>query len=80
MAPSVDTLLPILSSKNHTSGDPSLAFIQDETTSPPIFTSKYEERAYLKHRLAIAFRIFAQFNFAEGEIWPHPKGWRENSY
>jgi hypothetical protein len=50
----------------YASGDPSLAFIQDETTSPPTFTDKHAERAYLKHRLAIAFRIFAQFGFAEG--------------
>lgn len=50
----------------HTSGDPSLAFIQDETTSPPTFEDKYEERKYLKHRLVLAFRIFAKFGFAEG--------------
>ncbi|KAF2714068.1 class II aldolase/adducin domain protein [Pleomassaria siparia CBS 279.74] len=54
------------SSTVHASGDPALAFVADETTSPPIFTDKYEERAYLKHRLALAFRIFAQFGFAEG--------------
>lgn len=50
----------------HASGDPSLAFIHDETTAPPSFENKMEERAYLKHRLALAFRIFAQFGFAEG--------------
>lgn len=50
----------------HASGDPSLAFIADETTSPPSFTDKYDERKFLKHRLTLAFRIFAQFGFAEG--------------
>jgi hypothetical protein len=75
MAPSAVTpsLLPtakvsqdIKSQATHSSGDPSLAFVADETTSPPTFTDKHEERAYLKHRLALAFRIFAQFGFAEG--------------
>lgn len=37
----------------------------DENTSPPKFDDPYEERKYLKHRLAIAFRIFAQYGFAE---------------
>jgi hypothetical protein len=57
---------PTSKAPEYTSGDPSLAFIPDETTSPPVFTDKYAERNYLKHRLAIAFRIFAQFGFAEG--------------
>ncbi|KAF6515545.1 hypothetical protein HZS61_008981 [Fusarium oxysporum f. sp. conglutinans] len=36
--------------------------------SPPVsnFKSKYEEREYLKGRLAAAFRIFARFNLNEG--------------
>jgi hypothetical protein len=50
----------------HRSGDPSLAFIHDETSGPPSFEDKYEERKYLKHRLVLAFRIFAHFGFAEG--------------
>lgn len=62
-APSTKTLQQNV---EHNSGDPSLAFIHDETTAPPTFTDKFEERAYLKHRLALAFRIFAQFGFAEG--------------
>ena len=33
---------------------------------PPEFTDKYEEREYLKGRLAAAFRLFAKFNFDEG--------------
>ncbi|KAK7408323.1 hypothetical protein QQX98_009525 [Neonectria punicea] len=43
----------------HRSGDPDLAFQVDEQISPPKFDDKYEERAYLKHRLTLAFRIFA---------------------
>lgn len=48
------------------SGDPSLAFIQDETSQAPSFEDKFEERKYLKHRLVLAFRVFAHFGFAEG--------------
>ncbi|KAH8676220.1 class II aldolase/adducin domain protein [Xylariales sp. PMI_506] len=57
---------PALALAKNKSGDPNLAFIADETQSAPTFTDKYEERAYLKHRLAIAFRVFAQFGFSEG--------------
>lgn len=32
----------------------------------PTFTNKYEERAYQKGRLALAFRIFAKLGFDEG--------------
>lgn len=38
----------------------------DEQTVPPEFDDPYEERKYLKHRLALAFRIFAQHGFTEG--------------
>lgn len=34
--------------------------------SPPKFDNPYEERQYLKERLALAFRIFAKFGFDEG--------------
>ncbi|OAL45808.1 arad-like aldolase/epimerase [Pyrenochaeta sp. DS3sAY3a] len=34
--------------------------------TPPTFTDKFEERAYLKGRLALAFRIFGKFGFDEG--------------
>jgi ribulose-5-phosphate 4-epimerase/fuculose-1-phosphate aldolase len=50
----------------HASGDPDLAFIPDETSAPPKFSNPHEERAYLKHRLVLAFRVFAQFGFSEG--------------
>lgn len=33
---------------------------------PPTFKDKYEERDYLKGRLAAAFRIFAKYGFDEG--------------
>ena len=33
---------------------------------PPSFTDKYEEREYLKGRLAAAFRIFGKYGFDEG--------------
>ncbi|KAH9427947.1 hypothetical protein MCOR02_011446 [Pyricularia oryzae] len=55
---------------NFRSGDPSVALEQmlgdAETTGPPTFHSPARARAYFKHRLAIAFRIFAQFGFCEG--------------
>lgn len=50
----------------YTSGHPSLAYVDEEAENPPKFSDPYEERAYLKHRLAIAFRVFAQFGLAEG--------------
>lgn len=46
--------------------------VDDETvgtltfTSPPTFSDKYEEREYLKGRLALAFRIFGKKGFDEG--------------
>lgn len=57
---------PVEETSKHASGDPDLAFIHDETSSPPKFNDPYEERAYLKHRLVLAFRVFAQFGFSEG--------------
>ena len=33
---------------------------------PPTITNKYEEREYLKGRLAAAFRIFGKYGFDEG--------------
>lgn len=34
--------------------------------APPTFTDKYEERKYLKGRLALAFRIFGKLGYDEG--------------
>ena len=39
---------------------------QAKFPGPPTFTDKYEEREYLKGRLAAAFRIFGKFGFDEG--------------
>lgn len=33
---------------------------------PPTFKDKYEERAYLKGRLVLAYRIFSKNGFDEG--------------
>jgi hypothetical protein len=33
---------------------------------PPVFENPYEERDYLKGRLAAAFRIFGKYGFDEG--------------
>ncbi|EPE09326.1 class ii aldolase adducin domain-containing protein [Ophiostoma piceae UAMH 11346] len=65
MAPSATEPAPVVPRKDR-SGDPSLAFVRDEETLPPVFTDKYEERKFLKHRLAIAYRIFANNGFADG--------------
>jgi hypothetical protein len=48
------------------SGDPSLTIPEDVPKGPPSFEDKYEERKYFKHRLALAFRVFAKSGFAEG--------------
>lgn len=71
MAPSATENPPSLTSKSvqteeHRSGDPSLAFVRDEESLPPHFEDKFAERKFLKHRLALAFRVFAQFGFSEG--------------
>ncbi|KAH8884901.1 class 2 aldolase adducin domain-containing protein [Thozetella sp. PMI_491] len=49
----------------YASGDPDTSVTYDDDITPPKFDDPYEERKYLKHRLAIAFRIFAEFGFAE---------------
>lgn len=47
-------------------GDPTLAHVSEEYGRPPVFTDPLMYRAWLKHRLALAFRIFAQHGFMEG--------------
>lgn len=68
MAPSATEMtLPVTMKKQeHRSGDPNLAFSSDAETKPPTFEDKYEERKFLKHRLALAYRIFAQNGFSDG--------------
>ncbi|KUJ20855.1 class II aldolase/adducin domain protein [Mollisia scopiformis] len=67
MAPSATEVTSQSSQERfHRSGDPSLTLPEDVPKGPPYFADKYEERKYLKHRLALAFRIFAQFGFCEG--------------
>ncbi|KUJ17786.1 class 2 aldolase adducin domain-containing protein [Mollisia scopiformis] len=68
MAPSATETIPVVSKKEeeYASGAPDLAFPTDVPKGPPSFDDKYEERKYLKHRLALAFRVFAKFGFAEG--------------
>lgn len=50
----------------HRSGDPSLAFVRDDESLPPKFDDKKAEQKFLKHRLALAYRVFAKFGFSEG--------------
>lgn len=75
--------------QQYASGDPSLAAMDEEVEMAPRFDDPYEERQYLKHRLAIAFRIFAQLDLAESiaghitlrdpvdpsSFWVNPFGW-----
>lgn len=51
--------------QSYASGDPRLAVMDAEVEQAPKFDDPYEERQYLKHRLAIAFRIFAQLDLTE---------------
>jgi hypothetical protein len=67
MAPSATTETPATGmAQEHKSGDPSLAFVRDEQTLPPTFKNKLEEQKFLKHRLALAYRVFAKSGFADG--------------
>jgi hypothetical protein len=50
----------------YASGDPSLAYVDEKARNPSQFSDPYEERAYSKHRLAPAFRVFAGHDLAEG--------------
>ncbi len=91
MTPSATDLsaAALVKATNYKSGDPSLTLPEDVPTGPPVFENKHEERRYLKHRLALAFRVFAKFGFCEGiaghitlrdpvdprTFWVNPFGW-----
>lgn len=47
-------------------GEPQARGQMAKFPGPPTFTDKYEERDYLKGRLAAAFRIFGKYGFDEG--------------
>lgn len=67
MAPTAKYPSPMnLETNKYPSGNPDLVLPADVPKGPPVFEDKFEERKYLKHRLALAFRIFAKFGFAEG--------------
>ena len=53
------------SKSQYASGNPSLSFMDEEVEQAPKFDDPYEERLYLKHRLALAFRVFAKFDLGE---------------
>ncbi|KAF5228052.1 hypothetical protein FOXYS1_16022 [Fusarium oxysporum] len=57
---------PSANTEEYRSGDPSLAFVDDEAEKAPTFDDPYEERKYVKHRLALGFRVLANFGLAEG--------------
>lgn len=72
MAPSVETeLLPLRSASTKAPANlgvkpekenPNLkGGRQAYELEPPVFENPYEERVYLKQRLALAFRIFSKF-------------------
>lgn len=45
---------------------PKVSYLTPLICRPPQFEDKYEEREYLKGRLAAAFRIFGKYGFDEG--------------
>ena len=53
------------SKSQYASGNPSLSFMDEEVEQAPKFDDPHEERQYLKHRLALAFRVFAKFDLGE---------------
>lgn len=62
---------PDSQTKGTAPSEPKIPGVQAEAqllafTAPPKFTDKYEERQFLKERLALAFRIFGKYGFDEG--------------
>lgn len=95
MSPSAIETTPVsVGNKKHRSGDPDLSFPHDVEALPPRFEDKYEERKFLKHRLALAYRVFAMNGFADGvaghitvrdpveptSFWVNPFGKRSASF
>lgn len=66
MAPSAVDSVSLAGKADLGSGDPALAHVDASVGHPPVFEDKLAERRYLKHRLALAFRIFASHGFMEG--------------
>lgn len=68
MAPSLPETAPAVfrNQEEYPSGNPDRTLPPEVPTGPPHFEDKYEERKYLKHRLALAFRIFAKHGLSEG--------------
>ena len=60
--------LPVLGNGKVSDDDTSAVISQDAASfpRPPTFKDKYEERAYLKGRLVLAYRLFAKNGFDEG--------------
>ena len=65
MSPSLTSAIAS-SDLKYASGDPTLAIPEDGPKGPPTFKDKYEEREYLKQRMAMGFRVLAHFGFCEG--------------
>ncbi|KAL1961970.1 hypothetical protein VTN77DRAFT_705 [Rasamsonia byssochlamydoides] len=72
MAPpaATETVTPSTATPSKTtithSSDPESNLRAQAFPRPPVFEDKYEEREYLKGRLAAAFRIFGKYGFDEG--------------
>jgi len=60
-----ETATPVVKAATSSTSNRDLGF-ESGPTRPPAFEDKYVERKYLKHRLVLAFRVFAQFGFCEG--------------
>jgi len=52
--------------KHASSVEPAMGLKSVKFPGPPVFENPYEERDYLKGRLAAAFRIFGKYGFDEG--------------
>jgi len=64
MSPHKEELVDLNSSSKDTK--PAMGEMKASFPRPPTFDNAHDERAYLKGRLAAAFRIFGKFGFDEG--------------